>query len=29
MGYSVNDIVELITLEAAGPHENFYRDFKK
>jgi hypothetical protein len=29
MGYSVNDIVKLITLEAVGPHENFYRDFKK
>ena len=29
MGYSVNDMVELITLEAVGPHENFYRDFKK
>ena len=29
LGYSVNEIVELITLEAVDPHKNFYRDFKK
>ncbi len=29
LGYSVNTIVELIMLEAVGPHENFYRDLKR
>jgi len=29
LGYSVNDFIELVTLEAIGPHENFYRDLKK
>jgi mRNA-degrading endonuclease RelE of RelBE toxin-antitoxin system len=29
LGYTVKDSVELIFLEAIGPHENFYRDLKK
>jgi mRNA-degrading endonuclease RelE of RelBE toxin-antitoxin system len=29
LGYSIDDVVELLTLEAVGPHENFYRDLKK
>ena len=29
LGYTVDDEVRLIYLEAVGPHENFYRDFKR
>lgn len=29
LGYSVDDTVRLIYLEAVGPHENFYRDLKR
>jgi mRNA interferase RelE/StbE len=29
LGYSVNDEIRLIYLEALGPHENFYRDLKR
>lgn len=29
LGYSVDDAVRLIYLEAVGPHENFYRDLKR
>jgi len=29
LGYSVDDGVCLVYLEAIGPHENFYRDFKR
>ncbi len=29
LGYSVDDQVRLICLEALGAHENFYRDVKK
>ena len=29
LGYTVREVLELITLEAVGPHENFYRDLKK
>jgi mRNA-degrading endonuclease RelE of RelBE toxin-antitoxin system len=29
LGYTVKDTLKLITLEAIGPHENFYRDLKK
>jgi mRNA-degrading endonuclease RelE of RelBE toxin-antitoxin system len=29
LGYSVDDGVRLIYLEAVGPHENFYRDLKR
>ncbi len=29
LGYSRDDAVRLISLEAVGPHENFYRDFKR
>ena len=29
LGYTVDDQVRLIYLEAVGPHENFYRDLKK
>lgn len=29
LGYKVKDTLKLITLEANGPHENFYRDLKK
>lgn len=29
LGYSVDDVVRLIYLEAIGSHENFYRDIKR
>jgi mRNA-degrading endonuclease RelE of RelBE toxin-antitoxin system len=29
LGYTVDDQVRLIYLEAVGPHENFYRDLKR
>jgi mRNA-degrading endonuclease RelE of RelBE toxin-antitoxin system len=29
LGYTVEESVRLIYLEAIGPHENFYRDLKK
>lgn len=29
LGYTVDDAVRLIYLEAVGPHENFYRDLKR
>lgn len=29
LGYSVDDAIRLIYLEAVGPHENFYRDLKR
>ena len=29
LGYSVNDGLCLIYLEAVAPHENFYRDLKR
>lgn len=29
LGYSRDDAVQLIYLEAVGPHENFYRDLKR
>lgn len=29
LGYTVDDTVRLIYLEAVGPHENFYRDLKR
>ena len=29
LGYSVDDAVRLIYLEAAGRHENFYRDLRR
>ncbi len=29
LGYTLDDEVRLIYLEALGPHENFYRDLKK
>jgi mRNA interferase RelE/StbE len=28
LGYTVDDDVRLVYLEAVGPHENFYRDLK-
>lgn len=28
LGYTIDDGVRLIYLEAIGPHENFYRDLK-
>ncbi len=28
LGYTVDDEVRLVYLEAIGPHENFYRDLK-
>ena len=28
-GYSFDDQVELVDLEAASPHENFYRNIKR
>jgi mRNA-degrading endonuclease RelE of RelBE toxin-antitoxin system len=29
LGYTLNEAVRLVYLEAVGPHENFYRDFKR
>lgn len=29
LGYTLDEEVRLIFLEAAGPHENFYRDLKR
>lgn len=29
LGYSLDDGIRLIYLEAVGPHENFYRDLKQ
>jgi mRNA interferase RelE/StbE len=29
LGYSREDTLKLIYLEAVGPHENFYRDLKR
>ena len=29
LGYSLDDRVRLVYLEAVGPHENFYRDLKR
>ena len=29
LGYTVDEGVRLVYLEAVGPHENFYRDLKR
>ena len=29
LGYTLDETVRLIYLEAIGPHENFYRDIKR
>ena len=29
LGYTCDDAVRLVYLEALGPHENFYRDLKR
>lgn len=29
LGYSLDDGIQLVYLEAVGPHENFYRDIKR
>ncbi len=29
LGYTRDDAIRLVYLEAVGPHENFYRDFKR
>jgi mRNA interferase RelE/StbE len=29
LGYTVDDGLRLVYLEAIGPHENFYRDMKR
>lgn len=29
LGYTIDEPVRLIYLEAVGPHENFYRDLKR
>jgi len=29
LGYTVDDGIHLVYLEAIGPHENFYRDLKR
>ncbi len=29
LGYTLDDVVRLVYLEAVGPHENFYRDMKR
>jgi hypothetical protein len=28
LGYTLDDEIRLVYLEALGPHENFYRDLK-
>lgn len=29
LGYTLDDVVQLVCLEAVGSHENFYRDLKR
>lgn len=29
LGYTLDDSIRLVYLEALGPHENFYRDLKR
>ena len=29
LGYTVDDEIRLVYLEAVGPHENFYRELKR
>ncbi len=29
LGYTIDEGVQLVYLEAIGPHENFYRDLKR
>lgn len=29
LGYTLDDGIRLVYLEAVGPHENFYRDIKR
>jgi len=29
LGYTLDEAIRLIYLEAVGPHENFYRDLKR
>jgi mRNA-degrading endonuclease RelE of RelBE toxin-antitoxin system len=29
LGYTVDEDIRLVYLEAVGPHENFYRDIKR
>ena len=29
LGYTVDDAIRLVYLEAVGPHKNFYRDLKR
>jgi mRNA-degrading endonuclease RelE of RelBE toxin-antitoxin system len=29
LGYTLDDSVRLVYLDAVGPHENFYRDIKR
>ena len=29
LGYTRDNVVQLVYLEAVGPHENFYRDLKR
>ena len=29
LGYTLDEAVQLVYLEAIGPHENFYRDLKR
>jgi mRNA interferase RelE/StbE len=29
LGYTLDDEIRLVYLEAVGPHENFYRDIKR
>jgi mRNA-degrading endonuclease RelE of RelBE toxin-antitoxin system len=29
LGYTLDDGIQLVYLEAVGPHENFYRDIKR
>ncbi len=29
LGYTLDEVIRLVYLEAVGPHENFYRDLKR
>ena len=29
LGYTLDEVIQLVYLEAIGPHENFYRDLKR
>ena len=29
LGYTLDEVIQLVYLDAIGPHENFYRDLKR